>query len=248
MTRIDAVADRIADARSSGCLLDASSIAVGDDEAYAIQARLTARRLAAGERIVGWKLGYTSAAMRKAMSIDHANHGPLTDRMVSDSPAVVGDGLLQPRVEPEIALIVGEDGRISRRFLAMEVVDSVWRDYRFTWAHNTADGSSACAAVVERTIDLPMLASGTAIRLATSAGEEVDGVITGDPMVDPPVGQDAIDALAAELEMPRLPSGSVVLTGGLTAPLALPVDGWAQATVELDDGRVVEVRVDRGER
>lgn len=247
MTRIDLVADRISDARGSGCLLDASAVVVADEDAYAIQSRLTDRRLAAGERIVGWKLGYTSAAMRRAMSIDRANHGPLTDRMVVDSPAVLRDGLLQPRVEPEIALIVGDDGRIDRMLLALEVVDSVWRDYRFTWAHNTADGSSACAAVVERTIDLPLLVRGTAVRLSTSAGEAVTGVVTGDPMVDPPVGQDAVDALAAELEMPRLPSGSVVLTGGLTAPLALPAEGWARASVELEDGRVVEVRVDRSD-
>lgn len=247
MTDVDVVAKQIADARSSGRVLDAREVEVGDDVAYAIQARVTSRRLAAGERIVGWKLGYTSAAMRAAMRIDHANHGPLTDRMVADSPAVVSDGLLQPRVEPEIALIVGDDGMIRRRHLALEVVDSVWRDYHFTWAHNTADGSSACAAVVERTSDLPDPAAGTRVRLSTSSGEAVDGVITGDSMVDPPFGQDAVDALAAELRMPRLPAGSVILTGGLTAPLALPPGGWAHARLDLEDGRTVEVHVERSE-
>lgn len=223
-------------------------VAVGDDVAYAIQARLTARRLEAGERVVGWKLGYTSATMREAMGIDRANHGPLTDRMVADSPGVVGEGLLQPRVEPEIALIVGEDGRVRRRHLALEVVDSAWRDYQFTWAQNTADGSSACAAVVERRTDLPGLPGGTRVRLSTSAGEAVDGVLTGDPGVDPPAGQEAVDALAAELGMSCLPVGSVVLTGGLTAPLPLPLGGWAHARIDLSDGLVVEVRVERSDR
>ncbi len=181
------------------------------------------------------------------MRIDRANHGPLTDRMVAQSPAVVGDGLLQPRVEPEIALIVGEDGRVDSRHLALEVVDSVWRDYRFTWAHNTADGSSACAAVVNRAADLPALTAGARVRLATSAGDEVDALVTGDPMVDPPVGQDVVDDLAAELGLPRLPIGSVVLTGGLTAPLPLPPGGWADARLELEDGRIVEVHVDRSD-
>jgi 2-keto-4-pentenoate hydratase len=242
---VDEVSDRIADARESGRLLDASVIAVGDGVAYAIQARLTARRLASGERIVGWKLGYTSAAMRLAMGIDRANHGPLTDRMVTESPGIVGAGLLQPRVEPEIALVIGEDGRIHRRHLALEVVDSAWRDYQFTWAQNTADGSSACAAVVERRTDLPALPGGTRVRLSTSAGEAVDGMLTGDPSVDPPTGQEAVDGLAAELGLPRLPVGSVVLTGGLTPPLPLPPEGWAQAQLDLEDGRIVEVRVER---
>lgn len=248
MTADDEIAERIADARSSGRLLDASAVAVGDDVAYDIQAKVTARRLAAGERIVGWKLGYTSAAMRAAMGIDRPNHGPLTDRMVADSPAVVATAVLQPRVEPEIALIVGEDGRIRRRHLALEVVDSVWRGYHFTWAHNTADGSSACAAVVERETDLPPLPGGTRVSLSTSAGEAVDGVLTGDPMVDPPVDQEAVDGLATELGLPRLPAGSVVLTGGLSAPLVLPPNGWAQARLELADGRIVCVRVERSDR
>jgi len=158
---------------------------------------------------------------------------------------MVGAGLLQPRVEPEIALVVGEDGRIRRRHLALEVVDSAWRDYQFTWAQNTADGSSACAAVVERRTDLPALTGGTRVRLSTSAGEAVDGMLTGDPSVDPPTGQEAVDGLAAELGLPRLPVGSVVLTGGLTPPLPLPPEGWAQAQLDLEDGRIVEVRVER---
>jgi hypothetical protein len=102
--------------------------------------------------------------------------------------------------------------------------------------------------VLERASDLPVLAAGTRVHLTTSAGEAVSGMISGDAMVDPPTGQDAIDGLAKELCLPRLPSGSVVLTGGLTAPLALPPGGWAHARLDLEDGRIVEVHVERSER
>ena len=49
----------------------------------------------------------------------------------------------------------------------------------------------------------PTYAAGTRVRLSTSAGEEVAGVLTGDPMLDPPTGQEAVDGLAADLGMSR---------------------------------------------
>lgn len=49
---------------------------------YAIQRAVTATRVRRGETIVGWKLGYTSLAMREQMGIDPPNFGPLTDAML----------------------------------------------------------------------------------------------------------------------------------------------------------------------
>ena len=95
----------IRDSRS-GRLLDPQAL-LGDiymDEAYRVQRALTDLRVAAGERIVGWKLGYTSNAMREQMGIAQPNFGPLTDAMVLHSGDSVGQHLLQPRVEPEICL------------------------------------------------------------------------------------------------------------------------------------------------
>ena len=76
-------------------------------DAYRIQDQMTALRLADGERLAGWKLGYTSAVMRAQMGIEAPNFGPLTDAMLLGSPAVLPAGALQPRVEPEIGLRLG---------------------------------------------------------------------------------------------------------------------------------------------
>ena len=51
-------------------------------DAYRIQAMLVQRRFDRGERHIGWKLGYTSLAMREQMGIGEPNFGPLTDAMV----------------------------------------------------------------------------------------------------------------------------------------------------------------------
>ena len=143
----------------TGCAPISSSIELSLDDAYAIQRAGTALRLQRGEKVVGWKLGYTSLAMRAQMGIDQPNFGPLTDAMLVADDGPAGPALMQPRVEPEIGLRFerslpeGADLRevldaVSETFACLEIVDSVYPDYRFRLEDNTADGSSAAQVVV----------------------------------------------------------------------------------------------------
>ncbi|MEC8648527.1 MAG: hypothetical protein VXY08_07240, partial [Actinomycetota bacterium] len=93
-------------------MLDASKVDIGLDEAYGVQDRVH-HRLRADSPTVGFKLGYTSQVMREAMGIDEPNHGPLTESMVVTSGTVVS-GLLQPKVEPELAVFLDAQGRVER--------------------------------------------------------------------------------------------------------------------------------------
>lgn len=229
-------------ARQSGRLLDPTSV-LGDltmDEAYRIQSVLTDRRVAAGERIVGWKLGYTSAAMREQMGVAEPNFGPLTDAMVLASGATVADVLVQPRVEPEIALrfarpLSAVDGLRSRRDVldavesavaCLEVVHSTWQEYRFTIAHNTADGSSAAQVVLGdvliaddlAALEVELSADGVPAgrgRGADASGHPADGVVW------------LLDRLA-ERGLGLRP-GDIVITGGLTRAVPLPPGGVVAA-------------------
>jgi 2-keto-4-pentenoate hydratase len=202
-------------------------------EAYAAQRALTGRRLARGEKVIGWKLGYTSAAMRAQMGVDQPNFGPLTDAMLLPSGAAVADDLVQPRVEPEIALrfarpLSALDGPVGRddvlaavdvALAALEVVHSTWTDYRFTVEHNTADGSSAAQVVLGGVLETEALD-------AVEVDLELDGVPTGHGRGSDASGHPAdgvcwlLDQLA--LDGRGLEAGDVVITGGLTraAPLA----------------------------
>ena len=156
--------------------LEAADVEVGDlASAYAVQRALTAIRLARGDSVIGWKLGYTTAAMREQMGIDAPNFGPLLASMRIDD--VLPPTLTQPRVEPEIALVLERDpgtgadadrvlASCARARLALEVVDSAWTAYRFDLEHNTADGSSAAGFVLGE--DLP-LAAGTFLGAFASA-------------------------------------------------------------------------------
>lgn len=131
-------------------------------DAYRIQARLTASRLVDGERRIGWKLGYTSAAMREQMGIDAPNYGPLTNVMLLPDGARVPGTALQPRVEPEIAVVLGER--------ATELAHAI-RAMGPTGAHRQATGVPGDDAVIEL-----VAAAVTAVHVAL---EVVDSIWTG---------------------------------------------------------------------
>jgi 2-oxo-hept-3-ene-1,7-dioate hydratase len=87
------------------------------DDAYAVQAALMAAKLAAGRRIIGWKIGLTSRAMQDALKIDTPDSGVLFDDMAFESGALVPEGrFIQPRIEAEIAFVLKAPlgGKVSR--------------------------------------------------------------------------------------------------------------------------------------
>jgi len=217
-------------------------------QAYAIQAAVTAARLARGERVVGWKLGYTSLAMREQMGIAQPNFGPLTDAMLLDDGEAIPFGM-QPRVEPEIALRLGRRLRgpatteqalaaCSTALACLEVVDSVWTGYRFTLEDNTADGSSASFVVVGGAVPMDDLA-GLAVTFH-AAGERVDSATGAAAGGHPAAG---VAWLAGQLALrgEALHKGDLVITGGLVAARPLVPGGLMSARF----GGDVEVSVRR---
>lgn len=88
-------------------LLSLRHLGMTMDDAYAIQAVLVARKLAAGRRAIGWKIGLTSRAMQQALNIDTPDSGVLFDDMAfEDGATVPADRFIQPRVEAEIAFVM----------------------------------------------------------------------------------------------------------------------------------------------
>ncbi len=206
---------------------------IDDEDAYAIQDELSALRYARGERRRGWKLGYTSAAMREQMGIPRPNFGPLTDVMFVESGAVV-NGLVQAKVEPEVAVVIDADGAFTY-FAALEIVDSVWSEYKFTWASNTADGSSATGVVLG-----PALASAEVAAVLTLDDVEVARGHSSAAMGHP---DHAMAWLAEQLaaRQDAWSPGDVIITGGLTR--AQPIGPGVRAEARFGE---VSVSVTRG--
>lgn len=228
--------------------------AIAPDEAYLIQGLITAHRLGRGERIVGWKLGYTSAVMREQMGISDPNFGPLTDAMLLSEAmiepyrAVLPSGVIQPKVEPEIALVLDRDvtealppdrivEHVREARAALEVVDSIWLDYRFSWADNTADGSSAAYVVMGPVLPLQGLADVQVelSRNAVSNGTGRGSAAMGDPLI-------ALSWLSMRLAEQGTPlrEGDVVITGGLCGAIDLRPGDEVSGT--FDGGVSVSVR------
>lgn len=91
-------------------LLSLQYLAMTMDDAYAVQAAWTEKKLNAGRRIVGWKIGLTSKAMQSALNIDTPDSGILFDDMVfPDGASIPPDRFIQPRVEAELAFVMKAD-------------------------------------------------------------------------------------------------------------------------------------------
>lgn len=112
MTRdeIGAAAAALLQAEETGrqCgLLSLAHPAMTLDDAYAVQAAVVARKVAAGRRGIGWKIGLTSRAMQQQLGIDTPDSGVLLDDMLFGDGATVPAGrFIAPRVEAEIAFVM----------------------------------------------------------------------------------------------------------------------------------------------
>ena len=78
------------------------------EDAYAISTEVARRRMAAGEKLIGHKVGLTSKAMQASSQIDEPDYGYLFESMIVDDGAKVPhENYCAPRVEIELAFVLG---------------------------------------------------------------------------------------------------------------------------------------------
>jgi len=79
------------------------------DDSYAISTEVTKRKVAAGAKLIGHKVGLTSKAMQRSSQIDEPDYGHLLDSMmIADGAKVPHDNFCLPRVEVELAFVLGK--------------------------------------------------------------------------------------------------------------------------------------------
>lgn len=221
-------------------------------DARAIARRRDALRLEDGDTLIGYKLGWTSKAMREALNIARPNWGTLWRSQVLDGSLDLRR-LRHPKAEPEIVFVAAapvEGPSVTADdvlplaagwALGIEVVDPRWVSYDFTWLDNTADNSSASGV---------MIGSPTTEGLANQqdvAGVTVefsDGTATrrgeGSAAMGSPA--EAVAWLARSLadEGERIEQGQWVFTGGLTAPFDVTAGGlYTARSPKLGEVRLV---------
>lgn len=121
---VAAAVDALDTAETTGIqtgLLSLAHPAMTMDDAYAVQSTWIARKLAAGHRGIGWKIGLTSRAMQQALSIDIPDSGVLLDSMeFADGCGIPAGRFIQPRIEAEIAFVMKD--RIAGADITPEAV------------------------------------------------------------------------------------------------------------------------------
>src|ERR1700719_5048346 len=79
------------------------------EDAYAISTAVANRKIAAGAKLIGHKVGLTSKAMQRSSQIDEPDYGHLLDNMmIADGAKVPHENFCLPRVEVELAFILGK--------------------------------------------------------------------------------------------------------------------------------------------
>lgn len=108
---ITAIADELlaaGESRGTVPLLTARHAGMGVEDAYAVQRLWRDRRLAAGRRLVGRKIGLTSKVMQAATGITEPDYGVIFDDMVYENGSVIPhDAFPNVRIEVELAFVLG---------------------------------------------------------------------------------------------------------------------------------------------
>ena len=215
------------------------------DDAYAVQQRQIRTRLASGAVIAGYKVGLTSEAMRQQFGVSDCDFGHLLSDMeyLADASVPV-NAFVQPRAEPEIALVLGRAlggprvtvtdvvAATAYAVPAIEIIDSRIVDWRISLLDTVADNASSGGVVVGQstvTLDrLDLSLTGCVLRrngriVSTGAG----AAVLGSPL-------HAAAWLASELigRGAQLTAGHVILTGSVTA--SIPVQAGDAITASFD--------------
>ena len=248
-------ADLLAEATRTGVacppvrdLLDGGGL----ETAYAVQQLNVRRGLDAGRRIVGRKIGLTSPAVQRQLGVDRPDFGALfADMAVPDGGEVPMGRLLQPKVEAEVALVLGRDlperectivdvlRAVDFALPALEIVDSRVRNWDISLVDTVADNASCGLYVLGGT---PVPLDRVDLRAVTMTmsrdGETVSEGTGADCLGSPLTAAVWLASALAERGDP-LRAGDLVLTGAL-GPMtpAAPGDSFEAHISDLGSVRV----------
>ena len=214
------------------------------DDAYRIQQRLNTRRIDAGERIIGKKIGVTSAAVMNMLGVYQPDFGMLTDGMVyNEGEAIPANTLIQPKAEGEIAFVLKKDligpGVTGADVLAategvmacFEIVDSRIKDWKIKIQDTVADNASCGVFVLgDKLVDPRGVDLNTCGMILEKNGEIV-ATGAGAAALGAPVN--AVAWLANTLGTRGIPlkAGEVILSGSLAIMVPVKTGDSLRVTI-----------------
>jgi 2-oxo-3-hexenedioate decarboxylase len=195
-------------------------------QAYEIQKASMQHRFNRGEKLVGFKMGFTSRAKMEQMGVHDLIWGHLTDAMLVESGASINaSNYIHPRAEPEICFMISKTisseisleacrDHVSAVAAAIEVIDSRYENFKFSLEDVIADNCSSTAFAVGEWLPVQDL---TDLQIELGINKEVikegsSNAILGDPWQSLQEASRLITSYGVEI-----PAGSYLMAGAATA-------------------------------
>ena len=194
-------------------------------EVAAINSRLHIER---GHRIVGKKIGLTSKAVQQQLGVNQPDFGILFEDMeVLNGQEVSSSRLMQPKIEAEVAFVVGKDlegtqpswasflNCIAYALPALEIVDSAITDWKISLVDTVADNASCGLYVLgDQPVAIGALDLG-ALGMQMTINGLVSSVGTGAACMGHPLRAAFWLATTMAQRGERLRAGEIIMSGAL---------------------------------
>lgn len=212
------------------------------DAAYEIQQKSIEKRINRGEKITGFKLGFTSRAKMEQMGVHDLIWGILTNEMrLKPEEEIDLKRWIHPRAEPEVAFRVSKDitesiglkeieNYIDKVAPAVEIIDSRYENFKFSLEDVIADNCSSTGYVIGDWQDIPENLDNLDIQLKVNDAVAQEGK-TSAILSNPLQSMVELTRLASKAEI-KIEAGQVVLAGAATAAVYLDYDQKIEAEVE----------------
>jgi len=200
------------------------------EEAYHVQLENINKKIDDGRIVTGKKIGLTSEAMQDLLGVDEPDYGHLLDDMVVENGGAISlSGLLQPKVEAEIAFVLKDNltgGNITVLDVlkatdyivpSLEIVDSRVSNWKISLADTVADNASSGLyvlggkAVKAEEVDLKMMGM-----VFEKNGEIINTGIGAAALGNPAYCVAWLANKLNDFDIP-LKAGEVILSGALSA-------------------------------
>lgn len=198
-------------------------------DAYEIQLINIRRRVHAGARVVGHKVGLSSLAMQQMMGVDEPDYGHLLAEMAlfEDSP-VPAARYCYPRVEVEVGFVLGADlpgadcteqdvlDATVAYAPSIELIDSRITDWKIGLSDTIADNASSAGFILGKERVKPADIDIKAIDAVLTCNGEQIAAGRSDAVLGNPVTAVAWLAQKVDSFGVRLKAGDIVLPGSCT--------------------------------
>ena len=235
---IKEIAKHVHNAEDSHYLIDRITDDFGEitiKEAYDIQEEVISLKENKGQNITAYKMGLTSRGKMEQMGVNDPIHGKVFDYMEKyDGDTLNFDDYLHPKVEAELVFIlkddvIGTDVTIDEVMECtesiipgLEIIDSRYKNFKFTLPDVIADNTSAKGVVYGKEKFSPAEHDlrNISVTINSNGEEKIKG--TSSAVLGHPAESVATLAkMLHERDGSGLKKGDIIFTGGMTEAILL---------------------------